>query len=113
MKQYEVEITNEAEAFLGELQESTRKKFIKVFSKVELGIISKNDFKKLSGTDGLWEFRVQDNNSWYRLFAFFLKEGGKEIATILAINGYNKKGDKAPPGEIKRAERLKKEYSQT
>ncbi|WP_412468348.1 hypothetical protein [Pedobacter sp. KLB.chiD] len=63
MKHYEVEITEEAEAFLEGLKESSRKKFVKVFSKVEMGIISKNDFKKLSGTDGLWEFRVQDNNT--------------------------------------------------
>lgn len=63
MKKYEVEITEEAEAFLERLRDSTRKKFIKVFSKVELGFISKDDFKKVSGTEGIWEFRVQDNNS--------------------------------------------------
>ena len=112
MKKYEVEITEEAEAFLERLRDSTRKKFIKVFSKVELGFISKDDFKKVSGTDGIWEFRVQDNNSWYRVFAFILSEHGKMIATILAINGYQKKGNKAPAGELERAERIKKKYSQ-
>ena len=55
MKKYEVEITEEAEDFLERLKDSTRKKFIKVFSKVELGFISKDDFKKVSGTDGIWE----------------------------------------------------------
>lgn len=111
-KQYELEITEEAEAFLDGLKESTRKKFMKVFSKVERGFISKYDFKKLSGTDGLWEFRVQDNNSWYRVFAFILKENDKVIASILAINGYQKKGNKIPQNEIDKAEKLKKAYSQ-
>ncbi|MCC8427082.1 type II toxin-antitoxin system RelE/ParE family toxin [Mucilaginibacter sp. UR6-11] len=108
MKKYEVEITEEAEAFLEGLQESTRKKFIKVFTKVELGFITKDDFKKLAGADDLWEFRVQDSNSWYRVFAFILKENGKEIATIFAINGFQKKGNKTPANEIERAKRLKK-----
>jgi len=112
MKKYEVEITEEAEAFLGGLKESTRKKFIKVFDKVELGFISKDDFKKLDGTDDLWEFRVQDNNSWYRVFAFILNQNGQQIATVFAINGYQKKGNKTPSGEIVKATRLKKEYSQ-
>jgi len=84
MKKYEVEITEEAEAFLEELKESSRKKFIKVFSKVELGFITKDDF--------------------------IINEGGKEIATIVAINGYNKKGDKTPSSEIEKAKRLKKEF---
>ncbi len=110
MKKYEVEITEEAEAFLAELKESSRRKFLKVFSKVELGFITKDDFKKLKGEDNLWEFRIQDNNSWFRIFAFIINEGGKQIATIVAINGYNKKGDKTPSSEIEKAKRLKKEF---
>src|ERR1700744_748823 len=109
MKKYEVEITEEAEAFLEELKESSRKKFIKVFNKVELGFITKDDFKKLKDEDNLWEFRVQDNNTWYRIFAFIIKEGGRQIATIVAINGYNKKGDKVNKREIEKPHRLKKD----
>jgi phage-related protein len=111
MKKYELELTDEAEAFLGGLKESTRKKFITKFRKVEQGIITKDDFKKLPGTSGLWEFRVADNNTWYRIFSFFGKYEGKVIATIVLINGYQKTGNKAPASEIERAERLKSKYS--
>ncbi len=68
-------------------------------------IVPDKFLKRLTNTDGLWELRVSANNGIFRIFCFF-DEGN----LVLLLNGFQKKTQKTPKSEIKRAERLKKEY---
>ncbi|EOR95615.1 hypothetical protein ADIARSV_1221 [Arcticibacter svalbardensis MN12-7] len=102
--QYEVILPKDVTDFLSELEESAENKFMKAFDKVEKGVIREEYFKKLSNTDGIWEFRIQDKGKWYRILAFFA--GGK---IILTTHGFQKKGNKTPKKEIDIAERIKKD----
>jgi len=62
-------------------------------------------FKHMSGTRGLYEIRVEVGSDIFRVFSFF-----DEGSLIILINGFQKKSQKTPRNEIKRAEILKKEY---
>ena len=55
-------------------------------------------FKHLSGTDGLYEIRVEFGSNIYRIFSFF--DAGK---LIIAINGFQKKTSKTPKSKIDKA----------
>jgi len=66
-------------------------------------------FKKLKGTNGIYEFRVDEGSKFYRLFAFWDKEGKTETL-IVGTHGIAKKTNKTPANEIQKAERLKQEY---
>ena len=61
--------------------------------------------KHLSGTNGLYEIRIQSGSDVYRVFCFF---SGNKL--IVALTGFQKKTQKTPPGEIKRALKIKGEY---
>lgn len=66
--------------------------------------IPENYLKHLSGTKGLYEIRVQYASRSFRIFCFFDNK-------ILVIgHGFEKKTQKTPRQEIRRAEKLKKEY---
>ena len=62
-------------------------------------------FKHLTGTNGLYEIRVELGSDIYRVFCFFDKG-----QLVVLINGFQKKNQKTPKGEIEFAEQLKKEY---
>lgn len=62
-------------------------------------------FKYLTGTDGLFEIRVEVGSNIYRVFSFFDK--GK---LIVLANGFQKKTQKTPKNEIELALKLKKQY---
>lgn len=62
-------------------------------------------FKHLSGTDGLYEIRVEFESNIYRIFSFF--DAGK---LIVAINGFQKKTNQTPKAEIDKALKIKKQY---
>ena len=62
-------------------------------------------FKHLSGTEGLYEIRVEFESNIYRIFSFF--DAGK---LIIAINGFHKKTNKIPKPEIEKALKIKKQY---
>ncbi len=70
-----------------------------------LKIIPDKFLKKLSNTDGLWEIRVSAGNGIFRIFCFFDKGN-----IIILLSGFQKKTQKTPKREIKRAEKLKNEY---
>src|SRR5665213_2337824 len=107
---YLIDQLEEAEEFLDELEQSTQLKFAKVFRKVQDGTNSANDFKKLSGTNGIYEFRVEDRGAWYRILAFMVRFEGKKQPTIVAKHGFKKKKNKTPQSEIDKAEKLKRDY---
>ncbi len=62
-------------------------------------------FKKLSGTDGIWECRVQYGSNIYRIFCFF-----DSHSVVVLTHGMIKKTQKTPKGEIERAVICKKDY---
>lgn len=68
-------------------------------------IVPEKYFKHLTKTDGLWEIRVSANKGIFRILCFFDKGN-----LIVLLSGFHKKTQKTPKTEIKRAERLKKEY---
>ena len=68
-------------------------------------LLPKKYFDHLTGSDGLWEIRVEYESNIYRVFTFFDK--GKLIITI---NGFQKKSQKTPTKEIALAEKIKKQY---
>jgi len=61
--------------------------------------------KHLTNTDGLWEVRISAGNGIFRIFCFF-DQGN----LIILLCGFQKKMQKTPKKEIKKAERLKRAY---
>jgi phage-related protein len=59
-------------------------------------------FKKLAGTDDIWEVRVQSSGNAYRLLCFL--RGGN---IVVLTNGFSKKSQKTPSREIRLAEKRK------
>jgi phage-related protein len=65
-------------------------------------------FKHISGSDALFEIRVEMGSDIFRVFSFFDKGN-----LVVLVNGFQKKTQKTPKSEIKMAEKLKKEYLET
>jgi phage-related protein len=71
----------------------------------ELPQVPESYLKHLTGTDGLYEIRVQAGNGIFRIFCFF-----DEDKLIILLNGFQKKTQKTPRKDITRALKIKKEY---
>ncbi len=71
----------------------------------ELDIIPSRYFKKLTDTDDIWECRIKQGNSLYRLLCFFANG-----SIIILTNGFQKKSQKTPANEI---ETVKKSIKKT
>jgi phage-related protein len=71
----------------------------------QLDIVPRKYFKKLQGTDDLWEVRVQLGNNIFRIFGFL---DGKDL--VILNHGFTKKSQKTPQKEIATAEKRKKDY---
>ena len=67
--------------------------------------IPKKFFQHLTGTDGLYEVRVEYQSNIYRIFCFFDK--GK---LVILLNAFQKKTNKTPKKELELAKRLKTDY---
>lgn len=61
--------------------------------------------KSIEGKKGLYEIRVEYAGNIYRIFCCF-----DEGSLVILFNGFQKKTQKTPSGEIDRAERLMNEY---
>lgn len=95
------------EEFLGDLPGKKAQKVVWVLRLIEeLDEIPTQYFKKLGGTDALWEVRVRQGGDSYRLLGFF--DGPKLV--VLASAGFSKKSQKVPREEIELASRRKREY---
>ena len=68
-------------------------------------VVPKKFFKKLKNADDLWEIRINADNGIYRIFCFF-----DEDNLIILTSGFQKKTQKIPLKEIKKAIKIKKEY---
>ena len=65
-------------------------------------------FKHITGSDAIFEIRVEVGSDIFRVFSFFDKGN-----LVILVNGFHKKTQKTPKAEIKMAEKLKKEYLET
>lgn len=61
--------------------------------------------KHLSGTDGLYEVRVEYKSNIYRIFCCF--DEGK---LVVLFNGFQKKTQKTPSNELEKAVQLMNKY---
>ena len=61
--------------------------------------------KHLSGTDGIYEIRVEYQSNTYRIFCCFDKGN-----LVILFNAFQKKSQKTPQKELDKAARLKNEY---
>jgi phage-related protein len=68
-------------------------------------VVPEKFLKHLTDTNGIWEIRVSAGQGIFRIFCFFEKDN-----VVILLSGFQKKSRKTPKSEIKRAERLKKEY---
>lgn len=68
-------------------------------------LIPKKFFRHIEGSDGIYEIRVEIDSNIYRVFCC-LDKG----AVVVLFHGIQKKSQKTPLKEIKRAETIKKEY---
>lgn len=62
-------------------------------------------FKKLTGTEEIWECRIQYGSNIYRIFCFF-----DSHSVVVLTHGLVKKTQKTPPQEIERAESYRRDY---
>jgi len=70
----------------------------------------------MTGTDGLYEIRIEYQGNIYRIFSCF-DEGNLVIFScfdegnlVVLFNGFQKKSQKTPTGEIEKALKIKTEY---
>ena len=71
----------EAREFMKELDMPTKKQFSKCINRIKEGYKGEW-FKKMEGSDGIWEFRVIHNKSTFRLFAFWDSNADSETLVI-------------------------------
>ena len=67
--------------------------------------VPKKYFDHMTGTDGLFEVRVELGGNIFRIFAFFDKGN-----LVVLGNGFQKKSKKTPKTEIEKALKIKAEY---
>ena len=71
----------------------------------ELETVPVKYLKKMTGTDDLWEIRVQSGNNIFRILGFF---EGEHL--VILNHAFQKKTQKTPKKEIALAETRKKDY---
>lgn len=94
------------EKFLDSLSAKQAKKVTWVLQIVEtFASVPIQYFKKLVGTDDIWEVRIDFGNDTFRLLGF-MEKGNLVILT----NGFAKKSQKTPASEIDLAQQRKKDH---
>ena len=94
------------ERFFTSQPQKVRDKIIKVLDLIEqVERIPTTYLKYIEGTSGLFEVRVQLGSNIFRIFCFF---DDNKLVVLLTV--FQKKTQKTPPEEIKKAVRLMAEY---
>lgn len=106
MKHIKVLLSDEAKAFLRQQPFKAQRKIAYNIRKLESGIMDKELFEKLEGSN-IWEIRTLFDGTYYRLFSFWDTENE---TLVIATHGIVKKTKKTPTKEIKRAEDIRREY---
>ncbi len=105
-KVIQVILSEEAEHFVRLQPLKAQQKIAYNIRKLESGVMDKELFKKLEGTE-IWELRTLFNGMCYRLFSFWDTE---EQTLVVATHGIVKKTQKTPRKEIAKAEQIRQEY---
>lgn len=94
------------EDFLKSQPVKVQNKIFRIIEAIEtLERIPTTYLKQISGTNGLYEARIQLGSAIWRVFCFFDK--GR---LVILLNGFQKKTEKTPKNEIEKAINLMKEY---
>ena len=91
--------------FIDSLPGKVAQKIVWVLKLLEdLDIVPSSYFKKLVGTEEIWECRIQSGSNTYRIFCFFIDN------SVILTHGFVKKSQKTPAGEIERAEAYRRDF---
>ena len=71
----------------------------------ELQRVPETYLKNIKDSEGLYEIRVQQAGDIFRIFCFF-----DQGQLVVLANGYQKKSQKIPKQEIKKAQKIKEDY---
>jgi phage-related protein len=94
------------EDFLTKQPVKVQDKIFKILEAIEtLERIPTNFLKYVVGTNGLYKARIQLATDIWRIFCFF--DDGR---LVILLNGFQKKTQKTPKGEIEKAIALMNEY---
>jgi len=97
---------NYFEDFLLRQPKKVQDKIFKIIEAIEtLERVPSNYLKHLTGTNGLYEARIQLGSNIWRVFCFF---DGEKL--VVLINGFQKKTQKTPKKEIEKALKIMAEY---
>jgi len=107
-KPIEIVLLKQAEDFIDEIEEPVRKKFFVSMRKTKSRIFG-DWFKKLIGTNDIYEFRIDYNGKFYRLFSFWDSRDERQTLVVCS-HGLVKKSNKTPKSEIDKAEDIKDKY---
>ena len=92
--------------FLESLPGKVAQKITWVLKLVEdLDVVPSIYFKKLVGTEGIWECRIQCGSDAYRLLCFFSTN-----SVVVLTHGFAKKRQKTLAQEIERAEAYRRDF---
>jgi len=92
--------------FLDSLPGKAAQKIVWVFSLLEdLDIVPASYFKKLVGTEEIWECRINFASNTYRVFCFFA-----DNSVVVLTHGLVKKSQKTPKHEIEKAEAYRRDF---
>lgn len=94
------------QSFFSGLDEKTRRKVLQVLTWIQsLDIVPVSMMKSIEGVKGLYEIRIEYSSNIYRIFCCFDKG-----QLVILFNGFQKKTQKTPSGEIEKARKLMNEY---
>lgn len=94
------------QAFLDSLPSKVAQKVTWVLNLLEdLEFVPASYFKKLVGTEEIWECRIHFGSNAYRIFCFFV-----DNSVVVLTHGFAKKSQKTPKNEIERAEAYRKDF---
>ena len=94
------------EDFFVKQRDKVKDKIIWTFDLIEeLQRVPETYLKKIEDSQGLYEIRVQQGGDIFRIFCFFDQE-----QLVVLANGYQKKSQKIPKQEIKKAQKIKEDY---
>lgn len=94
------------ETFLDSLNAKQAQKVVWVLTLIETtAMVPKQYLKKLTGTDDIWEVRIEFGSDTFRLLGFMDKGD-----LVILTNGFAKKSQKTPLTEIAIAEQRKNDH---
>jgi phage-related protein len=106
MKRKIIAYKNHFQAFFNSLEERVQNKILYVLMLLETQDRIPLKFMRIIDDD-LYELRIEYESNIYRIFFCF--DSGH---VVILFNGFRKKTQKTPKGEIEKAKKIKKEYDE-